>query len=191
MSLLTPNFKPFGLSPRIEIYDYSGVLQKTYESANVKSIFPIAAIDFEQHVNDIVGDNNGTINDPNLKLRMKFNGDILDESGLDNNGTIVAGTTKYVPRKDGLAFDFDGSTYMDLDNETNFDRERTDPFSFSVWINDDAATNGYIFDKRASSIGFGLLKDSTGRLEFFLQSTPQLQDIRTPTGSITIGQWQH
>jgi hypothetical protein len=67
-----------------------------------------------------------------LVAHLKFNDDVTDSAG-SNNGTVT-GTTTYVTGKVGKAFSFNGSSYITLANESNFDFERTDSFSVSFWM---------------------------------------------------------
>lgn len=88
MSALTPNFKPFGLQTRLEIYDYDGILKYTYESEDVKAIKAIAALDLNSRVIDLVGEQNGK----------------------------WTGTARYVTgKKQENAADFQGAEYITLD----------------------------------------------------------------------------
>jgi hypothetical protein len=66
--------------------------------------------------------------------------DVFDAMN-SNDGTVI-GTETYVTFSPEIsstrplrkAFDFDGSTYITLANESNFDFNRTDTFSFSAWV---------------------------------------------------------
>ena len=58
-----------------------------------------------------------------------------DRSGSSpaNNGTLTNGPVRALG-KIGQALEFDGSDdYVDIANESNFDFERTQPFSYSLW----------------------------------------------------------
>jgi len=62
-----------------------------------------------------------------------YNNTALDRSGQGNNGTLTNGPTRKVGRI-GQGLEFDGSNdYVDIANESNFDFERTQPFSYSLW----------------------------------------------------------
>ena len=54
-----------------------------------------------------------------LVAHLKFNDNVTD-SANSNNGTVT-GTTTYVAGKVGKAFSFNGSSYVTLANESNFD----------------------------------------------------------------------
>jgi len=124
MSALTPGFKPFGLSPRIEIYDYDNVLQFTYESEQVKAQRPIAAIDLNSRAIDLMGTNNGT----------------------------WTGTEQYATgNKQEKAADFDGSSYVSLANESNFDFDNTDAFSIAFRFKTITTQNDILVSKMESS----------------------------------------
>ena len=72
------------------------------------------------------------LSDTSLVAHLKFNDDVTD-SANSNNGTVT-GTTTYVAGKVGKAFSFNGSSYVTLANESNFDFDRTDSFSVSFWM---------------------------------------------------------
>jgi len=64
---------------------------------------------------------------------FEFENNVLDSTGT-NHGTVT-GIEKYTTGKIGnAAFDFDGLSYITLANESNFDFEHNQPFSFSFWI---------------------------------------------------------
>jgi len=69
----------------------------------------------------------------NLEAHIKGDDNVIDSSGNGNNGTWT-GTPAFVDGKIGRAMDFDGTNRVELDNEANFDYDRTDPFSISFWL---------------------------------------------------------
>lgn len=70
---------------------------------------------------------------------IPFDYDVLD--AMNSNDGTVTGTTTWAdgPQINGdgglrKAFDFNGSSYVTLANESNFDFNRTDTFSISAWV---------------------------------------------------------
>lgn len=106
----------------------------------------------------------------NLQARIKFNDDVLDSSGNNNNGTIN-GVEAYVDGKLGKAYDFPGNGNILLDNEANFDRDINQPFSWSFWVFAPAAPS-------ASSDMFMIKGDSIGdpgQMIFFAHTSGNVQ----------------
>lgn len=71
--------------------------------------------------------------DSNLVSYTKFNDNFEDSKG-SNDGTLTGGSGSYVTGKLGKAYNFTGTSYVKLANESNFDFERDDPFSISLWV---------------------------------------------------------
>ena len=85
-----------------------------------------------------------------------FDLDVLD--AINSNDGTVTGTTTYVDGPEissthpmRKAFSFNGSSYVTLANESNFDLDRTSAQSYSFWYNSAVSTNKVIFTKVASS----------------------------------------
>ena len=83
-----------------------------------------------------------------LILYYKFNGNVNDASGNNNNGIDSTSSGKYVPGKRGQALDFNGTTdYIQLTNTINSENG----LSFSFWIKSRGAigteNNGVIIGK--------------------------------------------
>src|SRR3989344_3227356 len=78
-----------------------------------------------------------------------------DSSGNNNTGILTNGPT-WTTGKIGQALNFDGvDDYVDVANESNFDFERTDPFSISLWVNyNTTATNMALVNKMQPSGNF-------------------------------------
>lgn len=81
-----------------------------------------------------------------------FDQDVLD--GSDNAHTLtITGTETYSqgpepsPDKLRYAFSFDGSTFLTVSNESDFDFEHTNPFSVSFWINGASQANKIVVGK--------------------------------------------
>lgn len=68
---------------------------------------------------------------PDLAGYWTFNGNSLDLSGNDIDGTI-SGTTTYAAGKAGHAFDFDGSTLIDCGNNSSL--RIADNISVELWF---------------------------------------------------------
>jgi len=63
----------------------------------------------------------------------EFENNVLDSTGT-NDGTVT-GNTQFTTGKVGNnAFDFDGSSFITLANEGNFDFEHSDAFSIAFWV---------------------------------------------------------
>jgi len=135
----------------------------------------------------------------NQKLMLLFDRDLLDGSDNANNGTIV-GTEAYVagpeisPDKLDTAHDFNGSSQVDIPNESNFDRERTDTFSISFWAKWTSATAMVIISKMTAvaSIGYVIETKSDGKLRIRLINTATTNeiDVETPL-TYKDGRWRH
>src|SRR3989344_4644178 len=95
---------------------------------------------------------------------------VTDASAGGNNGTIIGGVSWSNSGKFGGAYTFDGSNdYINLGNVLN--RERTDNFTISFWINHNKTTAGNIVSKQQSSgsyLGYGVNLGGNGKMEIFL-----------------------
>lgn len=125
----------------------------------------------------------------NLQARIKFDGDLLDSSGNNNNGTLQAGSENYISGKLGLGFDFNNS-WIHF-GEANFDKEHTQAFSISLWVKyDSASTNRMLVAKGndgitpSSTPGYYLFWNNGGggRILFRL-----VDDLDTIFGVATLG----
>jgi len=81
---------------------------------------------------------------------FEFENNVLDSTGT-NDGTVT-GNQKFTTGKIGNnAFDFDGSSFITLANEDNFDFERTDSFSIAFWMKTTSTdSTDHMISKRAS-----------------------------------------
>lgn len=158
MSVLTPGFQPFGLSARVEIYDYSNVLQFTYESEQVKAIRPIAALDLNSRTLDLMGTNKGT-----------WTGTEQYNTGINQE-------------KNG---DFNGSSRVELLNESNFDREHTQVFSIAIRVDKLAAVSAsHVFVAKASSlttVGLSIFTTAAGLVTARLHDGTTAFDVTSTT----------
>ena len=84
-----------------------------------------------------------------LVAHLKFNDNVTD-SANSNNGTVT-GTTTYVAGKVGKAFSFNGSSYVTLANESNFDIDYNEPFSIAFWYKTDNTSNNHVYGKGNNS----------------------------------------
>ena len=80
-----------------------------------------------------------------LVAHLKFNDNVTDSAG-SNNGTVT-GTTTYVAGKINNAFSFNGSSYITLDNESNFDIDYNEPFSIAFWYKTNNTSYNAIYGK--------------------------------------------
>jgi hypothetical protein len=80
-----------------------------------------------------------------LVAHLKFNDNVTDSAG-SNNGTVT-GTTTYVAGKINNAFSFNGSSYITLANESNFDIDYNEPFSIAFWYKTNNTSYNSIYGK--------------------------------------------
>ena len=127
----------------------------------------------------------------------------VDSEG-GNHGTVI-GDEEYSPGQKAFAFDFDGFSFIKLSNENNFDFERTEPFSISVWVkpNTGIINNRQIIAKTNNLIGAadsgyslfynqGGLQGTNDRVMFFMaDSSLNIFSIMSSFGSITMDDWNH
>jgi hypothetical protein len=135
------------------------------------------------------------LSDNALVAHLKFNDNVTDSAG-SNNGTVT-GTTTYVTGKVGNAFSLDGSSYITLANESNFDFERTDPFSIAFWVNMGNNTNKMLMCKGDDPYSAG----TTSGISIWTQadyldvninaSASQFIRVRTAIASIEDSTWHH
>ena len=94
------------------------------------------------NLTNLVGINNKAWADDSLKnslvAELKFDGDLNDASGKNNNGKANK-DIKYVEGVDGKSVHLDGSTYIDLGKSTDLQPE---DLTVSMWVKADGAMNG-------------------------------------------------
>jgi len=151
----------------------------------------------------------GTFNDatyvPNEILKAnpdgywRLNGNANDASINGNNGTW-SGTETY---NTGLtmaghtgqqAGSFNGSSYIDIANESAFDYEADDKFTLMAWIKTTNNANDFIFAKELNSgtfAGYYMKLNPSGQLEMYLQGPSGADIIVRTTASVNNGQWRH
>lgn len=155
---------------------------------------------------DSVGSGSWQPNPALLKLPIshyRFEQNVLDSEG--GNHGVVTGAGTYAPGRKAFAFDLDGSTYLSLANESDFDFERTDPFTISAWVRPAlgvqdgarlvAKTNDGVV---GADPGYALSYDSGGiqgtndRVIFGMRdSSLNLFFVNSSLGSITMDEWNH
>lgn len=133
---------------------------------------------------------------------------INDISGNGNTGTMNGSMTQsdWVLGKFGSALDFDGSNdFITMANESNFDFERTDHFSFSFWLkpnladtaiqlpltkNADTALRGWNIELNHDGAG----NNDPGKVGFYLINTVNTNELEGRTSNDTNlydGNWHH
>jgi len=129
---------------------------------------------------------------------LPFDLDTLDASN-NNDGTIT-GTETYVDGPEissshpmRKAFSFNGSTYITLANESNFDLDRTSAMSWSFWIKTTDNTYNPIFMKMKSTANFeGIwLHMNTGQITLEIYSTTGTGVIVATDNTYNDGLWHH
>lgn len=83
---------------------------------------------------------------PNLMLDLRFNGDTLDYSGNQNNGTPI-GTTQYVTSINNNGLNFGGANYVTINNSPSLNLG-TGSFSLALWFKTNSDQNNVMIDKR-------------------------------------------
>jgi len=128
---------------------------------------------------------------PNLPIsHYRFEQNVLDSEG-GNHGTVT-GTETYIPGQKAFAFDFDGSSFITLANENNFDFDRTNPYSISFWINPDKTGTQVIFDKRPTTDGgYAFFLDSGNQPAIFTSASSSTRLYVKATSGLSTGDWHH
>ena len=84
---------------------------------------------------------------PNLQLDLRFNGDLLDYSGHQNNGT-GSGQTQYVTSINDQGLDFGGSNYVEISDSASLNFG-TGSFSMALWFKTSSTlTSNVMIEKR-------------------------------------------
>jgi uncharacterized delta-60 repeat protein len=133
-------------------------------------------------------------------LWHKAEGNALDSSGNNNNGTLVNGAT-FAPGKVGQAYTFSGTDYVQVPDSPSLDV--TTEFTMDAWINPSVLHNGVPMGGIISKIGggggnngyqFGLTTNNTQLWCQFNapgEPWPQNQLIATVPGGVPLNQWTH
>ena len=133
-----------------------------------------------------------------------------DYSGNGNTGTMTnmdaTPSNDYVAghKSSSTAMDFDGGDdYVEVANESNFDFERTDPFTFATWIKTtNTANNDFIINKQedtGSVRGIWFTVDNEagggfpggGVIELGLMNNSSTYSAWHGETSVTDGEWHH
>ena|SRR3990167_6332915 len=146
-----------------------------------------------------IGDYGIIDNTPYLVAYLPMDYDVRDASN-SNHGTVT-GTETYVDHSPEIssthplrkAFSFNGSSYITLANESNFDFERTSNFSISFWIK--GGTLGvfeeFISKGAINTVGWSIYSNIDNFLEFQLFSSAGSQLFARYAADITDGNWHH
>ena len=138
-----------------------------------------------------LGDYDVVDNTGKLVAFLPFDYDVLDASN-NNDGTIT-GTETYVDGPEissthpmRKAFSFNGSTYITLANESNFDFEHTNAFSVSFWVKCGtiSATTGLVTKANSNAtaqIGWKCLLQNNGTVTFNLSDGTTTYGVTTTT----------
>jgi hypothetical protein len=128
-----------------------------------------------------------------LVAHLKFNGNVTDSAG-SNNGTVT-GTTTYVTGKVDNAFSFNGSSYVTLANESNFDF--TNSVSISAWIypttgSTTQAIIGKVLTSGTYSTIFLMRMNTSNELSFTYSSgTGGVFHTYDSANTISLNTWTH
>ncbi len=126
---------------------------------------------------------------------------VRDVSGRGNHGYIQGQTaTTTALGKLGQALILDGSDdYISVSNESQFDFERTDPFSISLWFKfSNNSTNGTLFAKQLNGgnfPGINFYIDGTNRRAYFIlvsvDGGGNSLNVSTSMNSLNRDTWTH
>jgi len=121
---------------------------------------------------------------------IQFEGTVEDITG-PNNGTWT-GTETYEIGKLGQAGIFDGSSFVSLANEGNFDHTTATKYSISVWVKT-ASNTVSIVSKRAATNeeGWDVLIEAGGKVRFAMEDTSNATMTVDSVTSIDDGKYHH
>lgn len=88
------------------------------------------------------------------RTHIQFEENVKDK-GVQNNDGVWSGTESYVSARIGDGGDFNGSSRVTLANESNFDFDKDDKFSVSLWIKSSSTGGATLVAKRNSSTSAG------------------------------------
>jgi len=151
-----------------------------------------------------LGDYDVTDNTAYLVAYLPFQLDSLDASN-SNHGTWTGSETyttgpEISATKYPKAASFNGSSYVTLANESNFDFEHSDPFSVSFWVyvgssitNQDVLFGkGNDLDAGPSVAGYGLVyATTTSNLSFRLTDGTTVFAVVSSVSSVPLNTWTH
>lgn len=128
--------------------------------------------------------------DLNLQLESyyDFENNVDDQSGNNNNLSVLKGNPTYIDFNGGKAISLDGNTQLTTTNP--FDVSHSDSFAISVVFRTSTITNDLQTILQGANIGFGVfIEANTGRLYTFLDKSSA--DPILSENSIADGQWHH
>jgi len=100
---------------------------------------------------------------------ISFEKSLKDHAG-NNDGTEASGRITFIDGQIGKAANFDGFSHVTLANETNFDFERTDPFSIHFRFRNTSSSDQMLVGKRngvtSSNTGWSVHTNSSGNIRF-------------------------
>jgi hypothetical protein len=120
--------------------------------------------------------------------------EILDSSGIGNNGTIV-GKADWGEGKYDKAFQFDGATYIDLAGK-DFQQKPKDAITLCVWVNHEASgEDKEIFECIGTGHGSGqyhveISPSNTMRWFHRDETSTEVFNVRG-FGTVPVGKWTH
>lgn len=173
------------------IFDEFRLYDRTFSDAEVLEFYNETKV---SHANQFYGGSDvSVVNNDDLSMHLDLDGDALDSSGNGNDATNIGGTI--IPGKFGLAYHFDGTTYIKLTNSTNL-VSSGGSITMNAWVkteNVGAGNDRIITLMRTStgdaSVGSGLtLQQKSSEWASFLYdgSAAWLQSSVTPTTDWTM-----
>lgn len=150
---------------------------------------------FENNISDESGQNNngyGSVKIPINISKFDFENNTADTGDTPPTTITTNGTFTFIAGKVGTyASVFDGTTnWVTLSNKENYDFERTDPISISLWVKTSAVVLQGLVTKKTSSgtAGWDFRQKSTGKAQFVLYSGTNTLDVES-TASINDNAW--
>jgi len=123
-----------------------------------------------------------------------FEGNLLDETINNNDGTKNAGGTEvYADGVVGQGFSFNGSTEIAL-ADIPFDFERTDSFSIAVWIKTTSVNvDDFIFGKNTGATGYQMhLRTTNNEIRVRISNAAGNRILLDTVGvNVRDGEWHH
>lgn len=123
----------------------------------------------------------------------KFENNTLDSGLLKNNGTVL-GKAIYVNGNLGKAFEFQGNNSIIIQNEQDYNFEKTDPFSISFWIkpvkdvHEEAVVNKLPWVSGAKGWRITIVPDL---ILFRITDNHLKDDIVLPCTGFSYGEWHN
>jgi predicted nucleic-acid-binding protein len=137
-----------------------------------------------------------SINNSALVSHFPFDNHTFDVAGF-GTGT-VSGVSSYTAASGDAGFAFNGATSISIPNESEYDFERTDPFSVSFWVKDSGGSNfdviiGKVIGFSGGTPGWAVIRaaDADRRVEFNFQGTSMPWTIVSSVNSVPLNTWTH